>query len=65
MAKKRTKRPDRRIKPPEKKKDSVILIRVEPSRKERYERAADAADVPLSLWLRNIADAACKAQGVD
>lgn len=65
MAKKPTKRPDRRTKSPDKKKDAAIIFKVEAARKERYEHAADAADMPLSLWIRNLCDAACKAQGIE
>jgi hypothetical protein len=35
-----------------------LEIRVDAARLKRWQRAADAAGVPLSAWLRDVADAA-------
>ena len=65
MSKKRPARQDRRVKPAEKRKDSHIIFKVESWRKERYEKAADAAEVPLCLWIRNLCDDACGKAGIE
>lgn len=43
----------------EKARDVLIAFRVMPRERARYQRAADAAEVPVSDWIRNVCNAAC------
>jgi hypothetical protein len=43
----------------EKARDVLIAFRVMPKERARYQRAADAAGLPVSDWIRNLCNTAC------